>query len=303
METVDYLKLSEQYANFLVAIGSVSITVLTLVLSLGSDSVRTKGVYLRSYLVAALIVAALACFIGAHMMAETASFIEFHQKPHSSTGKETSSSIELHYSAQTQTDEERASLTEPHLMPPPPTGDRLFLFASINIFIGITLVLFASMLLPTSSGRVLVASLAPISVGVFLLIVFCLVYWMILAAEFRMPVPHSGWAIWPAIVIAVLSILLLCRLNIPQKYMLLITFAPSALTVVISLVWFAWIFREGDTSRLHNARLPDIIFFSFAVTISYSTLIVAGIKIMLGKEIAAYYEKHLKKRIKQKVLN
>ena len=76
MEAVDYLKLSEQYATFLVAVGGVSITVLALVLSWGSDPVEPPAeIGSRSFLVAALIVATIACFIGAHMMAETAAFI------------------------------------------------------------------------------------------------------------------------------------------------------------------------------------------------------------------------------------
>ncbi len=76
---VDYLKLSEQYASFLVAAGGVSITVLTLVLSFGSESANGKD--LRTFLAAALVVAIISCFTGAHMMAETASFISYKPKP------------------------------------------------------------------------------------------------------------------------------------------------------------------------------------------------------------------------------
>lgn len=67
MEHVDYQKLSEQYASFLVAVGGVSITVLTLVLSLSpnpKDPPPAEGDS-RSFLVVALILAALSCFIGA----------------------------------------------------------------------------------------------------------------------------------------------------------------------------------------------------------------------------------------------
>lgn len=248
MQTVDYLKLSEQYANFLVAVGGVSITVLTLVLSLGSSSEVPTDVNLRSFLVAALIVATVTCFIGAHMMAETAAFIEFHKK---------------------------ASVS---------SGDRLFLIASTNIFIAIILVLFALMLLPRSSGRVHAASLAPISVGVFLLIVCGAVYWMILAANYRMFVPQSGWAIWSPVIVASALGAILYFLPISKKCLLWTAFAPSALSTIISLVWFASIFKKGDTGRLHNARIQDIWFFSLAITFSYASLVVAGIKTVLGKQ-------------------
>jgi len=57
---VDYQKLSERYANFLVAVGGVSITVLAVVLSLGeSDSSGSKSAS-RAFLVAALLAATVA---------------------------------------------------------------------------------------------------------------------------------------------------------------------------------------------------------------------------------------------------
>src|SRR2546429_2684192 len=97
---VDYLKLSEQYASFLIAAGGVSITVLTLVLTLGTETTETRERELRTFLAAALVVATISCFTGAHMLSETASFIS--------------------YSKGTQT---------------PLSGERLFLLASINIYI------------------------------------------------------------------------------------------------------------------------------------------------------------------------
>jgi hypothetical protein len=94
MRDVDYVKLSEQYSGFLIAIGGVSITVLSIVSTLGTPSTKvceTGDVKLdlaqaklavlqsdrRLYLSAALIVATVCCFIGAHMMAETAAFIKY----------------------------------------------------------------------------------------------------------------------------------------------------------------------------------------------------------------------------------
>lgn len=276
MKTVDYLKLSEQYASFLVAVGGVSITVLTLVLSLGPDLPTPTEVNSRSFLVAALVVATVTCFIGASMMAETAAFISNAKDNAKNTAKE--------------------------IVP----GARLFLLASTNIFIAIILVLFALMLLPSSSRRVHAVSLAPISVGVFWIIILAALYWMIIAAKHRMPMPQSVFATRArmpyflkecfvrssvcatssSIIIAlVLGVILYCQ-QISNEYLLWIVFAPSALSMVISLVWFVWIFKEGDTIRLDKARIQDIWFFSLAITLSYAPLVVAGIKIVLCKQFA-----------------
>lgn len=272
MKKVDYLKLSEQYASFLVAVGGVSITVLTLVLTFGSESLTPK-VNSRSFLVAALVVATVACFIGAHMLAETAAFI--------SNAKEKAKEI-------AERKQDNTSQLGP--LPSPEeivSGVRLFLLASTNIFIAIILVLFALMLLPTSSRRVDAASLAPISVGVFLVIVAVAVYWMILAAKYRVPVSQSGRATWSSIIILSELGVILYSLPISNEWLLCIAFAPSALSTVISLVWFSWIFKEGNAIRLHKARNQDIWFFSLAISLSYTPLVVAGIKIMLGKQFAA----------------
>lgn len=251
MGEVDYLKLSEQYASFLVAVGGVSITVLTLVLSFGSDTRPPTKVNSRSYLVAALIVATVSCFIGAHMMAETAAFIEFHKNTN------------------------------------PLPGDRLFLLATTNIFIAIILVLFALTLLPTTSRRVHAASIAWISGGIFLVIVVVALYWLTLAGYYRMSVPQNGRAIWVPILIGFLWGGLLWFFSKSKRYLRpMVIFAPSALSTVISLIWFAWIFKEGDATRLYGARMKDIWFFSFALTLSYAPLVVAVIKTMLEKQFA-----------------
>lgn len=254
MNEVDYLKLTEQYASFLVAIGGVSITVLTLVLSLGSNVIgnyKPTEVNLRSFLVGALIVATVTCFIGAQMMTEAAAFIQNCQD----------------------------------MTPPVHSGDRLFLLASTNIFIAVILVFFAAMLLPTSSRRVH-ASIANFSGGIFLVIAIVAIYWAILAAYYRISLPQGGWAIWLPLFVAVVVGVILCSISITNKAWLWIAFTPSAFSTLASLVWFAWIFKEGNIDRLHGARIPDIWFFSFAITLSYAPLVVAGIKIMLGKEFA-----------------
>jgi hypothetical protein len=245
MQNVDYQKLSEQYASFLVAVGGVSITVLTLVLSLGSNSgepyLPTEGDS-RSFLVVALVVAALSCFVGAQMMAETAAF--------------------------TQKNKENA--------------DRLFLLASGNIFVAIVLVFFALMLLPLSSGKVHLESIKPISIGLFFPIVAGALYWAILAGKYRMRVSGRERAIWRSIITGLIWGIILYLLPISERWFLWLTFAPSALLTIISLAWFAWIFKDGHSISLKKARIQEIWFFSLSITISYASLVAAAIKTMSG---------------------
>ncbi len=104
---LDYLRLSELYASFLAALGGVSITVLTLVLTLYPKPVVGN---LSRFWVAALFVATISCFTGAHLMAETVAFI---------SGSNESSLV----------------------------GARLSLLASVNIYVAAMLLIFAVVLL------------------------------------------------------------------------------------------------------------------------------------------------------------
>lgn len=245
MKNVDYLKLSEQYASFLVAVGGVSITVLSIVLSLNPESARGHS---GSFLVAALIVATVACFIGAHMMAETAAFISYSNQ-----------------------------------IPPNqrPTGERLFLLATTNIFIGILLVLFALMLLPTLSGKVDAAR--PISITVFGLVLFGAFCWMVLAAIYRMPVPKGWLAVSIAIILGIVWGGFLYRYDVSDPDFLWATFTPIVILTVISLLYFALIFKNCGKSCIRKVHLRDIEFFSLAISISYASLVVASIKLMSSK--------------------
>jgi hypothetical protein len=276
----DYLKLSEQYASFLAAIGGVSITVLTLVLSLGpgrakagADSEPVAGDS-RTFLVAALVVATVSCFIGTHMMAETAAFISHSRM--------------------------MATIEHPAL-----SGDRLFLLASANIFIAIILVLFAVMLLLTTSGRVDVSSIKPIAVSVFGLVVIGAVIWVVLAARHRMRAP-SGWrAVVPSLVIGVLWGLVLYFFlvskrclrwkafkyiavkftfarklaydeKVRDKCLLWVVFIPCIIFTVGLFLRFAWTFNDGGS--VHD---QDVCYFTLAIIFSYVSLVVAGIKTTL----------------------
>jgi hypothetical protein len=267
MEKVNYLKLAEQYSSFLVAVGSVSITALVLVLSLdwkSKDETRSAERVSPAFLVATLVVATVCCFIGAHMMAETAAFLEYVKGAN-----------------------------------PPLSGERPFLLASTNIFIATALVLFALMLLPRASKEEEADNITPISKSVFGFILVGAVYWMFRAALYRMP-PPSGWrAIALAVLISMLWGGILYFLLISEKYwgcvvfkhivrkldlekekvrntyLLKATFIPIIIFTVTSLVYFASIFGNGD--KVHD---KDIFFFTLAVTFSYASLIIASLRTM-----------------------
>jgi hypothetical protein len=223
---VDYLKLSEQYAGFLVAIGGISITVLALLLSFAQPS---------SLLVAALLVAPISCFAGALMMAETAGFIS-HSK-----GK--------------------------------PSGERLFLLASINIYVAVVLLVFALTLLPRSAAdKVDLIAIRLIPGFVFVGVIIAVLCWMVLSAIYRMPAPKAKW--WPVIGSVALSVgwgsfLYLTRF---KGYRLQISFVPILAFTVVSLVWFTWTFKNGG-----KVRNSDIWLFSLAITSTCASLGVASI--------------------------
>jgi hypothetical protein len=222
---VNYLRLSEQYAGFLVALGGISITVLALLLSFAQPS---------SLLVAALLVAPISCFAGAHMMAETAGFIS-HSK-----GK--------------------------------PSGERLFLLASINIYVAVVLLVFALTLLPSASTKVDLIAIRLIPGSVFGGVIIAVLCWMVLSAIYRMPAPQARW--WPVIVAALLSVgwgIFLYSIK-SKDYRLQISFVPILAFTVVSLVWFTWSFEHGG-----KVRNGDIWLFSLAITSTCASLGVASI--------------------------
>lgn len=70
MVLIDNIELAKSYGGFMAALGGVSITVLTLVLTLKKEISNPR---LFLFLTASLTVATLVCFIGAQGMAETSS--------------------------------------------------------------------------------------------------------------------------------------------------------------------------------------------------------------------------------------
>jgi hypothetical protein len=257
MKEVDYAKLSGQYASFLVAVGGVSITVLTLVLGLSSaqstlDTLTETGRNARVFLIAALIAATVSCFIGAHMMAETAAFFTHREKK------------EL----------------EEELPDEIPLGRRLFVLATSNIFIAITLVLFSIVLLPTATGEVgLAASLKLISLVVFLGVVLGALCWMALAAIDRMEVGDKGWRALAVAFVAGLLTGIFCYAS--KELWLQVTFIFIVGTSAASLLYFVIIFKVGGACTRRRG-IREIAIFSSAITISYVFLGVAYFRILWG---------------------
>jgi len=225
---VDYLRLSEQYANFLIAIGGVSITVLALVLSS-----KTKPT--NVFLVASLVVATISCFTGAHMMAETAAFIASH--PNKVIG----------------------------------LGQRLFLLASINIFIAVVLVIFALMLLPmVLMEKNKAAEIKLISISVFAFVIIAVLNSVILSV-YRMPAPCKWYPIGLPFAESIFwgVILFSKSKELSEKVLLGWSFIPVIVFTLISLLRFAWTLNDGG--YVDNT---DICLFSLAITSTCASLFV-----------------------------
>lgn len=150
----DFRKLAEQYASFFTALGGVCITVLTLILALE----RVPNIAdLHSVLIASLVVATAVSFIGAHLMAETAASIR-----QSASSVDTSSPPRLVQEKETS----------------PWVGGRLFLLASINIYLAVILTSFSLMLLPAAYDKLNARDITLITFIVFLVVLGSAFDWM-----------------------------------------------------------------------------------------------------------------------------
>lgn len=270
MDKVDYLRLAEQYAAFLVAVGSVSITVLALVLNLGSKREEKEPTELQkdssTFLIAALIVATVSCFIGAHMMSETSASISYSKEilkeEREKVLQETGGKKPLSDVKEKESEEPRKK----------PWGTRLFFLASTNIFVAALLVLFALMLLPAASGAENAARITPVCITVFLSVTAGILWWMWLAAEYRMHMQCPRVSIGVPLIISILWFsFLLCKFEKPWT-----SFAPIVILTVFLLGYFAWTFADAGTSL----ETLDMGIFCLIVFVSCASLLASGIRIM-----------------------
>ncbi|HEX8198467.1 MAG TPA: hypothetical protein VF571_19890 [Pyrinomonadaceae bacterium] len=290
MNEVDYLKLCEQYVNFLIASAGVSITVLTLVLTFGFKSEtqdKPAGgepakeppieVDLRSFLVAALIVSTVYCFIGAQMMTETAGFFSYKYPSAKTTSSKPSD--KENPLPQTPGNSEPTKERSPEDIE---FGERLFLLASTNIFITVILLLFALMLLPTASEKVEPTSIRWISVPIFLVVVICALGWMCLAIKYRM---HAEGALLASIIVFfsgfAIGGVVSCYPKL-MEHLLWWTFIPIGCFPAILLFHFAWIFSDPSKPKADNT---DVLWlFIFPITFSYVSLGIVGMRMMFPKK-------------------
>jgi heme/copper-type cytochrome/quinol oxidase subunit 2 len=238
----NYHKLAEQYGGFLVAIGGVSITVLTLVLSAwrilrrsdedeqrggkSESSGESEATNNRPALVISLIIATFCSFVGAQLMAEMVAL---------------------------------ETLGQTH-----------FLLASVNIFIAVAVVIFAVMLLATEYRRDNrhMKGIRQMARRVFYAVLVSVFSWMIYSAFARMPAPHRWLTPLTALAVGYLSFIYFRdrsgkngkKLN---ENLLDTTFVAVIGFTVVSLLGFLlfllipiWPFFQGLT----------VWFFVFAIT-------------------------------------
>jgi hypothetical protein len=136
MVQINNIELAKGYSQFMVALGGVSITVLTLVLTLRKEIADQR---LFFFLNAALIVATIVCFIGAHGMAEV------------------------------------SAIPEAHML----GARRLYMVASVNIYMAAALFLFSLMLLPRVYDEDMPAALKAIAFWSFVGVEIGALAWMV----------------------------------------------------------------------------------------------------------------------------
>jgi hypothetical protein len=260
---MDYGKLAELYGGFLVAIGGVSITVLTLVMSIWNlkidSAIKGDGVSQnkqqveveravninRSALIKALIVATFCSFVGAHLMAETAAFVVGHPKGF---------------------------------------GARQFLLASMNIFIGVTLLMFALMLLATEYKKEnqRLPGIRRLSVWVFVAVVFCVLWWMFVSIFWRMPPPHRVWTFLPALlVVLAMGVVYAFSWKKPavMEALLRHTFGLVISFILLSLIWFSCSLYEGSLmpdAVGGSVGSGEAVFFVATITFTCVSLLMSG---------------------------
>lgn len=153
----NFRKLAEQYASFFTALAGICITVLTLSLALNRQPVNPD---LYSALIASLFVATAVSFIGAHLMAETAASMRLQATSPGTSSEDANAAGSIDVTSWL-------------------VGGRLFLIASINIYIAAILTSFSLMLLPAAYERLPPRGLICITITGFLAVVLSAYYWMI----------------------------------------------------------------------------------------------------------------------------
>ncbi len=294
----DYIKLSEQYASFLSALGGITVTVLTIVLAIK----KTSKPKLFSALVSALVVATLACFVGAHLMAQTAALTK-KKKPvvQAAAAARQPQSAEQPGDKQQQPDGGSAEDRKPMV-------SRHFIYASVNVYFALMLVAFSLMLLPetyikvnekqqeepdawilgsntkhTSEGGMPeddVNAISRVTKSVFYFVVSSAYFWSFYYYSYRFNDPDprdripAVFVIGTAIIVAVWAVYLcLLHLFIKDENSQRNAFILHIILIGLSVVLFSF-YADVDEEPTNW----DILIFCVAIAISGATLWGLGLR-------------------------
>jgi hypothetical protein len=298
----DYLKLAEYYGSFLAALGGVSITVLALVLSVGSSASKQNlwvklafkrvagkkrvGIYpeplavrqfrailllsdkspgqkYRTVLIITLIVSTLASFTGAHMMAETAALSTDVVEEKTDACKD---ATVVNKGGDTTTGA-GSGVTAQTL------GERHFFLAGVNIYIAAMLLILALVLLAAEHGEAHPA-VQLVSIAAFIFIIASVLGWMYLSVTSRAIDPLPWWqvigafGVWSAVWIRV------SHLWFWPKGLIRASFAMIIASTAVSLFFFAKRYKHGG-----QADFLDKWIFTDAIIISSVSLLAIGFKL------------------------
>lgn len=224
--SINYGKLAEQYGSFLVAIAVVSITVLALVMYIWHLERSGGTSENRSAVIKALIIAIFSSFVGAHLLAEAAAFIDPQYKGF---------------------------------------GKRPFLLASVNIFIAVPVVMFAITILAREYKKQHeeLIGLRKLPLYVFQAVVFCVLWWMVVSIFVRMPPEQPIWSV-SALLIAALTVgVQIWRGKAKGKKLLADPFGWIIFFSVISLLYCSWVLSSSADDKI---RGHEAFAFGFMVT-------------------------------------
>jgi hypothetical protein len=264
----DFRKLAGQYASFFTALGGVCITVLTLILALERVPNRAD---LHSVLVASLIVATVVSFIGAHLMAETAACIR-QPAPRPETSLLSSANGSPGWEQET----------------PQWVGGRLFLLASINIYLGAILTSFSLMLLPAAYDKLNARDITLITLTVFLVVLVSAYYWMDRYFVSRIkPLEHlpfkPSWSQKALVIAASLlasAAIVFLRGNITRKYVQAAEFIILIVLSASSGFYFNRVYHQKPQPEARDWKQVSIFFYA-AITFSCITIFALGLRLIL----------------------
>jgi hypothetical protein len=153
------------------------------------------------------------------------------------------------------------------------SGERLFLLASINVYVATLLLVFALTRLPAQSDKEGLGEILWVSRAVMLFIILGAIIWMWRSVVSRMPSTHGKIPVISALIAgSVVFALLHCLVlknRISPICLLHLSFLPILCFTGVSLGVFAGTFKDGD--KVHSY---DVWLFCLSVTYTCASLAV-----------------------------